>query len=90
MTQCEALPVFVQTQALPNCVEAIDLLTLPANVRIWLYLNKRTEADITCTFNRSVGSGQSRLLKDKSGFYWYFQLTFYVFSVYIICSILYL
>lgn len=72
MTYCDDLLVFVRPQASANCVKAIDLLTLPADVRIWLYLNKRTEADITCTFNRSVGSGQSRLSKDKSGFHWYF------------------
>lgn len=89
MTHCEALLVFVRPQASPNCAKAIDLLTLPANVRIWLYLNKRTEADITCTCNRSVVSGQSRLWKDKRGFNWYFQLAFYVMSLYcIICRTL--
>lgn len=82
MTHCEAVLVFVRPQASANCVKAIDLLTLPANVRIWLYLNKRTEADLTCTCARSVVSGQSRLWKDKRGFNWYFQPIFYVFVLY--------
>lgn len=48
MTKCDPLLVFVRPHASSHCVKAIDLLTLPANVRIWLYLKKRTEADITC------------------------------------------
>lgn len=48
MTKCGPLLVFVRPHASSHCVKAIDLLTLPANVRIWLYLKKRTEAHITC------------------------------------------
>lgn len=44
MTKCGPLLVFVRPHASSHCVKAIDLLTLPANVRIWLYLKKRTEA----------------------------------------------
>lgn len=31
-------------------VKGIDLLTVPANVRIWLYLKKPTDKATTCSF----------------------------------------